>query len=449
MHHAQTTKEKIHLFLKILWPILITQVGYQLMPLFDTILSGQYSPADLAGVAIGASLWSPVFVLFNGMLLSVTPIVSQLVGAGKRESIAPAVMQAIYLAGLVGLFVIALGAVLLEPVLALMDLEPKVHHVAKHFLIALSFGIIPLFISTVIRNFFDAQGLTHITMIIILICVPINIALCYVFINGKLGFLELGGIGSGYATAITYWLILFISVAMTFLHQDMRTHRLFRRWPLPSWKAWKEQLTIGVPMGLSTFFEASTFAVMTLLVGAMFDTATVAAHQAANSWSGMVFMMPLSISIALTILVGFEVGAGRMAHAKKYSVIGVSSAVGIIALFAIMQYFTRGTIASFFTDEPHVAVLIEQFLIFVIFFQLSDASQASLQGALRGYKDVTLPFIIAFISYWAVGIPTGTALAAWTPLGPYGFWVGIIAGLTCAAVGFFLRLRYIQSRQGH
>lgn len=226
----------------------------------------------------------------------------------------------------------------------------------------------------------------------------------------------------------------------------MRKYALFVRWFAPSVKAWKEQLAIGVPMGLSVFFEASIFAVVTLMMGMMFNTVTVAAHQAAINFTSLLFMIPLSISMALTIVVGFEVGGKRFADAKQYSRFGVLSAVGLIAVASVFLYFFRGWIAGFYTDNPEVITWVKQFLIFAIFYQLSDAAQASLQGVLRGYKDVTIPFITALISYWGIGIPVGYGLASFTALGPFGFWLGITIGLTCAFVGFLVRLLFIQKR---
>ncbi|HZG56274.1 MATE family efflux transporter [Paenibacillus sp.] len=445
MYHAVTRKAKIRLFLTIMWPILVTQVGYHAMNLFDTIMSGRAGTDDLAGVAIGANLWMPAFVALTGVLLAVTPIVSQLVGAGRPERIASSVMQAVYLSAAIGALVIGLGAVAVEPILDAMRLDGAVHDIAKRYLVGLSWGILPLFVSGVIRNYFDAQGYTRVTMAIVLFAVPCNIAINYVLIFGKLGFPRMGGVGAGYATAVTYWIVLAISLWFCFRLDAVRGQGLFRRWPAPSLRAFKELLSVGVPIGLSIFFEASIFAVVTLLMGSTFDTATIASHQAAITFAGMMFMLPLSISMALTILVGFEVGAGRTADAKQYSRIGVTAAIGIIAAAAVALYFNRGFVASWFTSSPDVASLTAQFLVFVIFFQLSDAAQASLQGALRGYKDVTVPFVTALVAYWGIGIPTGYALS-WTTLGPFGYWIGITAGLTVAAAGFAVRLRLVQRR---
>ncbi|MFD0710382.1 MATE family efflux transporter [Paenibacillus sp. GCM10027626] len=446
MYHAPTLKRKLLLFLAILGPIVVTQISYIAMNVLDTMMSGRAGTVDLAGVAVGSSLWMPLMTGINALLLAVTPIISHLIGEGKDEQIAKPATQALYLSVILSLAIIGIGAIALDPLLAAMKLEPDVAYIAKHYLIGIAWGLVPFFASYVIRYFFEAQGFTRITMYIMLAAVPINGFLNYGLIFGHFGFPRLGGIGSGYATAITFWCIFAISIWMTFVNPVIRRHRLFVRWYAPSLKLWKEQLAIGIPMGLSTFFEASIFAVVTLFMGMMFDTSTIAAHQATLNFASLLFMVPLSISMALTILVAYEAGAGRREHARQYGILGVSMAVGLMGLGACALFFMREPIAWLYTEDAHVAELITHFLVFALVFQLSDASQASLQGVLRGYKDVTVPFVVALISYWIIGIPLGYALADFTALGAYGFWVGITAGLTFATAGFFLRLRLIQRR---
>lgn len=446
MYHAETTKKKLTLFLSILWPIMVTQVGLFAMNLVDTMMSGRVGTNDLAGVAIGANLWMPIFTGINGVLLAVTPIVAQYLGSNQRHKITNAVTQSFYLSIVLAIVILLIGALLLDPVLTMMGLDPGVHHIAFHYLVGLSIGIIPLFISNVLRNFFDGQGYTRITMFITVLAVPFNVLLNYGFIFGHFGLPALGGIGAGYATAITYWIILFISIWMTFRIEVVRRYQIFVKWIKPSWKDWKEQLSIGIPIGLSIFFEASIFSVVTLLIGIMFTTITIAANQIVLSFTSLIFMIPLSISMALTIVVGYSVGGKRLQAAKHYSFIGVAGGIGFLGFCAILLYFFREPIAYLYTTDPEVVALAGQFFIIAIFYQLSDATQAGLQGVLRGYKDVKLPFIIAFISYWVIGIPVGYTLSAFTSFGPRGFWVGITLGLTFAAIGFFIRLRIIQRR---
>lgn len=181
-------------------------------------------------------------------------------------------------------------------------------------------------------------------------------------------------------------------------------------------------------------------------MGNLFDTHTVAAHQAATTFTNLIFMVPLSVSMALTIFVAYELGARRTAAARQYTRLGIGGSLSIMAFCAIMLFFFREPIAWIYTNDPAVITLIKQFLLFAMVYQLSDALQAALQGVLRGYKDATVPFVIAFISYWIIGIPSGYGLSIYTELGPYGLWVGITIGLTCAAIGFAFRLIKVQRR---
>ncbi|WP_117168003.1 MATE family efflux transporter [Paraliobacillus sediminis] len=446
MYHAESLKDKTRLFLSIMWPIMITQLSLAAMNLVDTMMSGRVGTNDLAGVAIGASLWMPIFVGINGVMLAVTPIIAHLMGSNEKHKIHQTVTQALYLAVIMALIVILIGAMLLQPILTFMDLDPAVHHIAFHYLVGLSIGIIPLFITNVIRNFFDGQGFTRITMFITVLAVPFNVFLNYSLIFGRFGFPELGGIGAGYATGLTFWIILFASVWMTFKLNVVREYNLLVKWVKPSWKAWKEQLSIGIPMGLSIFFEASIFSVVTLLVGIMFTTIAIAANQIVISFTSLIFMIPLSISMALTIVVGYSVGGKKLQAAKQYSYIGVLGGIGILAIGAVFLFFFNEPISYLYTKDPEVVQLASQIFMVAIIYQLSDAAQAGLQGVLRGYKDVKLPFYIAFVSYWIIGIPSGFLLSKYTDLGPTGFWIGIILGLSFAAIGFLLRLRIVYQR---
>ncbi|WP_404332830.1 MATE family efflux transporter [Mesobacillus maritimus] len=446
MYHANTTKEKLSLFVSILWPIMVTQISLYAMNLVDTMMSGRVGTDDLAGVAMGSSLWMPVFTGINGILLAVTPIVAHFIGNKQQDKIHYSVTQAFYLAIILSFMVVVAGFFALDPILTLMNLDPEVHRIAFHYLIGLSIGVVPLFLSNVLRNFFDGQGYTQITMFITVLAVPFNILLNYGFIFGNFGLPALGGVGAGYATALTYWIILIFSIVMTFKLETVRNYLLFVKWVKPSWTAWKEQLSIGIPIGLSIFFEASIFAVVTLLIGTMFSTITIAANQIVLSFTSLMFMIPLSISMALTIVVGFSVGGKKFQTAKQYAYLGVLGGIAFLAVGAVFLYYLREPIAYLYTQDREVVLLASQIFLIAIIYQLSDAAQAGLQGVLRGYKDVRLPFLITFIAYWIIGIPSGYFLAAFTKLGPIGFWVGISLGLTFAAIGFLIRLRFVQRR---
>ena len=212
-----------------------------------------------------------------------------------------------------------------------------------------------------------------------------------------------------------------------------------------SFKEWKEQLTIGLPIGFAIFVETSIFAVVALLMS-NFNTVTIAAHQVAMNFATLLYMVPLSISSALTILVGFEVGAGRHKDARQYSYLGMGMSVGMAGICAIILLLFSVQVATIYSREVAVIQMAQQFLIYALFFQLSDAIAAPIQGALRGYKDVNVTFITAFVSYWIVGLPAGYYMASYTSLGAVGYWIGLILGIAVSAVGLSGRLLIVQRR---
>src|SRR5690625_3664886 len=179
MHETKDLKSKLNLFFYLLIPILVTQVSMFLMNFFDTVMSGRAGATDLVGVAIGSSLWVPIFTGVNGIILAITPIIAHLLGAKQEKAISEKVKQALYLSIALALIIIVIGFFALNPILSLMELESEVKHIAKYYLISLSTGIVPLFAFNTLRSFIDALGKTRTSMIIILISLPLNILFNY------------------------------------------------------------------------------------------------------------------------------------------------------------------------------------------------------------------------------------------------------------------------------
>lgn len=326
MRETNSIRAKVTLFLTILIPILITQAGLSLITFLDTVMSGKVSAEDLAGVAIGSSIWTPVYTGLAGILMAVTPIVAQLMGAGHKKDVPKAVFQALYLSFLLSICVIAIGTISIPYVLGGLGLEQSVEDIARHFLSFLAFGIVPLFGYSVLRSFIDALGKTRVTMFITLTALPINFALNYVFIFGNFGFPKLGGAGAGLASAMTYWAIFIMSICIVMKAEPFASFCLFQKLPRINISRMGQILKIGLPIGFAIFFETSIFAAVTLLMG-HFDTVTIASHQAAMNFASILYILPLSISMALTIVVGFEAGAKRYKDAQSYSYIGIGTAV--------------------------------------------------------------------------------------------------------------------------
>ncbi|WP_045515754.1 MATE family efflux transporter [Neobacillus niacini] len=446
MNQTFTLKEKTKQIFVMLIPILITQLGMFSMVFFNTIMSGKYSSSDLAAVAIGSSIWNPIFTGISGILLAVSPIAAQRFGEKRSKEVASVVRHGLYLSLMITLVVIILGIFFLNPLLDKMNLPSDVQETAFDYLVGLSYGILPLFIFNVLRSFIYALGKTRIVMYILLLSLPINLFLNYVLIFGHWGFPELGGGGAGYATSITEWVITGMTLFIVKTQDPFSSFSVFENLKKFSLAECKEILKIGVPMGLSTFFETSMFAVVTILLS-KFNVTTIAAYQAALNIVSFLYMIPISISMAQTVLVGYEVGARRYKDAKTYSWLGIYLAILIALITGVFVVLLRYQVAGFYSNEAEVINLTAHFLIFALFFQISDAIQVTAQAALRGYKDVNLAFIMTLIAYWFICLPVGYGLANYTKLGATGYWLGLTAGLLAAGIALSWRLIYIQKRK--
>ena len=327
-----------------------------------------------------------------------------------------------------------------------MNLPKDVQETAFDYLVGLSFGILPLFIFNVLRSFIYALGKTRVVMYILLLSLPINLFLNYVLIFGRWGFPELGGAGAGYATSVTFWVITGMTIFLVKTQEPFSGFFVFDTLKNFSMAECKEILKIGVPMGLSSFFETSMFAVVTILLS-KFSVTTIAAYQSALNLVSFLYMIPISISIALTVLVGYEVGARRYQDAKSYSWLGIYLAILTASITGVLVVLFRYQVAGVYSNEVEVMNLIAHFLIYALFFQISDAIQVTAQAALRGYKDVNLAFVMTLIAYWFICLPVGYGLANYTSLGATGYWLGLTVGLLAAGIALTWRLVYIQKRK--
>ncbi len=178
----------------------------------------------------------------------------------------------------------------------------------------------------------------------------------------------------------------------------------------------------------------------------VYGTTVVAAHQAAMNFTTVVYMLPLSVSMALTILIGFEVGAKRFDDAKKYLTLSRILTLIFVGMIAVILTQFREEVAMLYTNSEEVKPLLMTFLVYAFAMQLADSINAPLQGALRGYKDVHVTFLLAVLSYWIIGLPLGWLLASYTDLHAYGYWIGLIAGIIVGAILLQLRLWQIQHK---
>lgn len=435
------TREKLRKIFTIMIPILITQLAIMGMSVIDTAMSGHASATDLAGVAMGSSLWLPILTCFGAFVSAETPIIAQYLGSGKDNEIAPTVRHGAYIAIIISFLIILIGFFIVKPIFAQLNLDPKVLKISIGYLIALSLGIIPLFLTISLRSFVDTLSYTSITMRLFIIALPINALLNYIFIFGKFGSPVLGGIGAGLATTITNWILLFIFIFTIKKTEKLNTYGVFSTIGHLEFQRIKQQLRIGIPIGVAIFFETSLFSGLTFVI-AKFGTVVIAGHQAAMNFSSLLYMFPLSFSITLVILVGYEVGAKRFDEAISYAKLGVGLNMIISWIFIALILLARKQLATFYSNDAAIINTTATFMFYVAFFQAFDSIGAPIQGVLRGYKDVDYPFYVSLLSYWGIALPLGYLIDTKLGHGPESYWQGLIIGVLVAAIFLIARLLY-------
>ncbi len=438
MHQTHNLLQRMRLFISIFLPILIYQLANFSASFVDTTMTGQYDTLHLAGVSMATSLWIPFFDLLIGIVSALVPIIGHHLGQGKKEKIASDFYQFIYLSLGLSLILFALVFVGAPLVLAHLGLEPLVEGVAKNYLWYLALGIIPLLLFSTIRSLFDALGLTKLSMYLMLLLLPLNGTFNYALIYGAFGFPEMGGAGAGLGTSLAYWGLLLISLLVAAKHPKVRAYELWKIRPLDK-KGLIEGIQLGLPIGGTFFAEVVIFSVVGLVM-AKFSSLIIASHQAAMNFSNLMYAFPMSISTSMSIIVSYEIGANRPDDVKKFCKLGRLTALGIAGFTFLFLYILRDRVAALYGSDTEFIHMTSVFLTYSLFFQLADTFAAPLQGILRGYKDTQVPFYLGLIAYWGVSLPLGLFLDYYTSLGPYGYWIGLIASLVTSGILFQWRL---------
>ena len=399
---ASASRRERRALLTLVLPILGGQVAQTANGFIDTVMAGAVSPLDLAAVAVGASIWVPVFLFMVGVIIAATPILSQHVGAGRHHEVVPTAWQALWLAGGVG--IAGFLAVRQAPLLfTAMDVPADLRELTERYLQGLSWGMpgIALFIG--LRSY--TESLSHTRPILVISCIGLlaNIPLNAIFIYGWLGMPAMGGAGCGVATGIVMWLmatLMWLYARHASHYRDHAPHgtRLHGEPHAPQWRVLAAMLALGLPIGLAIFFEVSIFAAVAVLLSTM-GTAVIAGHQIALNFASLTFMLPLSLAMALTVRTGLAVGAQDAAAARLAVRTGMSLAIAVAAFNACILLLGRDLIPRLYTDDGSVRALAAALIIYAAVFQLPDALQVTANGALRGFRDTQAPMWITLLSY--------------------------------------------------
>jgi MATE family multidrug resistance protein len=438
---------------QLAWPILIGQLATIGMSVTDVAMAGHASAQDLAGVSLGVSIWNMTILTLMGLLMSISPVVAQHVGAGEQEAVPHVVRQGLWKALAMGLLAFCLANLAAE-VFEGMDLEPTVRRVAKGFVHVASFSLPAFSCYRVLYGYSTSINQTKPMMVIALVALLLNALINWLLVFGNGGFAAMGGMGCAWSTMLCVWFNLLALLLWMRLGAAYRRTWPFGHFEAPQWPMLRSLFKLGVPIGVTYFAETSAFSLIALLL-ARFGSTQVAAHAIALNFTSLTFMVPLSLGLALLSRVGQSLGAGDPAAARFRSWVGVGLTLVFSLVSAVGIAVWRAPIAQAYSSDPQVATLAAQLLVFAALFQLSDCSQVVSSCAIRAYKVTRAPMVLHLAAFWGVSLPLGCLLGlapAWVPFAPaqpmaaQGFWIALIVGLSVAAAGLVLMLRRVARR---
>ncbi|MCX8669878.1 MATE family efflux transporter [Gilliamella sp. B2865] len=434
-------------------PVMIAQISQTAITFVDTIMAGNYSKTALSGVAIAVSIWLPTILFGQGLLTVLTPIISNLNGAAKREQVAVQTRQGVVIALILSIIMMLVlynsDKIISFRSSADHPIDPEMVDVAVSFLRSIMWGVPAFLLFLVYRNQCEGLSNTKPAMVIIFIALLANIPINYVLIYGKLGLPAFGGVGCGITAAIIFWLMFALIRIYTLTTTTQRDIRKTPLTKLIDFAIIKKIVVLGTPLALAYFFEMSLFAVVALLIAPL-GQITVAAHQIIFTISSLTFAIPLSLGVATSIRVGYLLGKNKPILAKQTAYVSLAISFMIAVVVALILVLFRSPIITIFTHEIDVITICLQLIILLAIYQVSDYLQVVASNVLRGYKDTKSIFFITLISYWVVGLPVGYILGLTDlviqPIGAAGFWIGIILGLAVAAFLLIGRMIYIQKQ---
>ncbi len=432
IHTAPPLEHEVRRTLVLAAPLVVGQLSNYGMNFVDTVMAGRLGMVDLGAIAVGSAIWSAGLLFTLGILLAVAATVSQLDGAGRRTQAGEFTRQALWLSLALGggIIVLCLGA---GPLMRILDVEAEVARLSMGYLKAIAWGAPALALMLTLRFFSEGTGHTRPTMYVGVLGIALNIPLNWLLMFGNLGFPRLGAVGAGYATAIVLWLQLLLMIAWVAKRPQYRHFEVFSRFSMPNWREISALLAVGLPIGFMVLMEGGLFVASALLIGTL-GALPVAAHQVAMNYAGLMFMVPLGLAGAITVRVGNAIGRGDRAGARRAGMVGVCMAVAFALVSAAIIVSFPEQIVRLYTRDPEVIALGASLLMFAAIFQLSDGIQVAAAGALRGMKDTRVPMVYSVLAYWLIGMSVGWWLTFRLDWGPAGMWIGILAGLSVAAM---------------
>lgn len=413
-------------------PLIFTHLLGQALTVVDTVMAGRQSPQILASVALGAQIFTFIFLFMLGLAMAITTQIAKYHGASQPPRIRRSFQQGLWLTALLGLLTTLLVWIAAD-LPHWIGSAPDIARGARAYLRIIAPGSGLMVFALAARYFLDGMSAPRTGVIIQLLLIPVNITGNYLFLKGFWIIPPMGAAGMAIATSACFVLYAAGFFLAVWRNPRWQPYRLFTRFPAPDFGEIRDLLRIGTPIALSLIMEAGLFIAITLIVSRT-NAVFTAANQIALNYAGLAFMIPLGLAYALTVRTGNAYGARDYPALRRRAIGGLLLAAAIMSLSAVIIFLFPHRIIGLYTDNADILPVAVNILLIAGIFQLVDGIQVCAAGILRGLQDTKAPMIYALIGYWLIGFPFGLLLAYGFGYGIYGLWGGVVAGLACNAV---------------
>ncbi len=427
-----SVRQEIKPMLRLAWPVVVSELGWMAMVVVDTMMVGRISAEAIGAVSLGAAAVHAVSVFGVGLLLGLDPLVSQAWGARRVRDCHHFLVQALYVS--VALSPLLMGLVwLYTPLLETFGVDRQIETLARPYMEAVTWSILPLMLFTALRRYLQGMGLVGWVMVVLVTANLINVAANWIFIFGNLGFAPMGATGAGWATfaSRTY---MFLALVAYVAVREIRLPTGLKEAPLGLASADIRRIArLGFPAAMQIALEVGVFAAGTTLI-AKLGAVQLASHQIALNCAAVTFMVPLGVSSAGAVRVGQALGRGRSGEARVAGWTALWLGAGFMSCAALAFVLFPAAILRMFTSDTEVLSVGVSLLYVAALFQLSDGLQIVATGILRGAGETRIPMISTLVGHWLLGLPVGYLLGFSWGLGAPGVWAGWVVGLTTVAV---------------
>lgn len=431
-------------------PVVLAQAGQLTTQFADTAMVGNYGGEDavpLAAVSLGSSLFLLIYLAAMGFAMSITPLVGEHYARNDRRMVGHLFQNGIAYSLIIGV-ISTIIALALRPFIGVLGEWMSgagsdvtlVTDMALPYYDMLVWSIMPLMVFLAVKQFLEGIGNTKVAMWITLVGNFLNILLNWVFIFGKCGFEAMGAEGAGLATLLARVVQMLLIIAYFYLSHRLRIYRSFFSSEALSRKLMRKCVAIGFPISFQMVLESAAF-ILTSILALSFGAAASGAMQVSFSIANIAWMITVAIGSASTIVVSHIYGSKDRKHLRP--MVNATYHLGLLwaTLMAFMFVFLRTELVGIFTDNIEVMAISANLLILISIYQFSDSVQGLSISMLRGLQDVKIIMPIVLCSYLVLNIPLGALLAYKFDLECYGLAIGLIIGLSSAAVMTFIRVR--------